>query len=851
MQRSSAARAGYELVLNEYPESLIVQEAQWKNIERAIQTIDRGSAEADRLVGEAYRLFEEGDNEQALLKYSESLAVAQEHGYTEGEADAHHGIGRSYALLGQYERAIEQYESYAKACQRMGDTWREGRAYLYIGGVYGRLEQPDMELHNTERALDLARSANDRTGEAMALSNLGSVYHEWEDYDRALELMNEALAIFKELGSDPYFEQPTLLNIGVLHLVRGELGEAEQYLSESLRLAEEEGDQLNIAWSLNALAAVREELGDKVGALDLYQQSLALIEKIETRVRVPLLSTEFVEVTRTLFDGRDVYADAIALAINLGQPETAFALSERSRARVFLNLIGNQGIDAATGEEPSLLRQELELRRDISGLEVKLREEWSRTSDQRDQSAIDQISASLEVLRQEYEDLLIKIQIASPEYASLVTVVPFGIEESQALLQLNTYDTTLISYYVGWNELTIFVIGPQTFAARTVEVSWQQLYQQLSTLDDQMKLDPLLGEAWQEPARSLYEWLIATVKEYLPESNGNSPQRLGIIPHDLLHYAPFGLLYNGQDVLLAEFTLFYAPSASSLQYVIDKPHRTGDSLMAFAVPDSPGLPSLRNAIGEVQAIAALFEAQPFIGADATESLLKAQAGQHDLVHIAAHSAYEPLSPQFSSVLLSGDDSEDGRLETHEIFNLDLSKTDLVVLSACATHWGEWSAGDELVGMERAFLRAGASSIVTTLWPVDDVATARLMERFYTNLQEGQPKADALRMAQVETRKEQPEPYFWAGFLLVGDPGPSLVHRPPAQQTTPAVNPVSSPASEPMPDATSSQPEASGEPLPSPAKGGISERMYLAAAALISLIGLFSWLHGRERPAQSE
>jgi CHAT domain-containing protein len=121
-------------------------------------------------------------------------------------------------------------------------------------------------------------------------------------------------------------------------------------------------------------------------------------------------------------------------------------------------------------------------------------------------------------------------------------------------------------------------------------------------------------------------------------------------------------------------------------------------------------------------------------------------------------------------LLQPDESEDGRLETHEVFNLDLPQTDLVVLSACETHLGELSSGDELVGLERAFLRAGSPSLLTTLWPVDDEATAELMEQFYTHLRAGVPKAEALRLAQMETRKEHPEPYYWAGFVLVGDYG---------------------------------------------------------------------------------
>lgn len=143
---------------------------------------------------------------------------------------------------------------------------------------------------------------------------------------------------------------------------------------------------------------------------------------------------------------------------------------------------------------------------------------------------------------------------------------------------------------------------------------------------------------------------------------------------------------------------------------------------------------------------------------------------YGIVHIAAHSDFQPQNPLFSAILLAADEQEDGRLETHEIFNLNLDQTDLVVLSACATHLGELSRGDELVGLERAFFRAGTPSLLSTLWRVDDKATAALMERFYIHLRAGRPKAESLCLAQIETRIEYPDPYYWAGFLLVGDAG---------------------------------------------------------------------------------
>jgi CHAT domain-containing protein len=301
-----------------------------------------------------------------------------------------------------------------------------------------------------------------------------------------------------------------------------------------------------------------------------------------------------------------------------------------------------------------------------------------------------------------------------------------------------------------------------------------EIRREVESLRAQMKTGLLLPDAWQKPAQTLYQWLIGPVEAYLPAANVDSPPALAVIPHEVLHYLPFGLLHAPDTdpstaLLLDGYTLSYAPSVSSLQYVLARHEAEDASLISFASPRAPGAPYLAYAEREANSVAALYRSQPLIDAAATESQFKQRAGDYGLIHVAAHSDYNAQNPLFSAILLTPDAAEDGRLETHEIFNLALAQTNLVVLSACETHLGQLSSGDELVGLERAFLRAGASTLLSTLWPVDDVATAYFMEAFYTHLRQDMPKADALRLAQQETRRAYPDPYFWAGMVLVGAP----------------------------------------------------------------------------------
>jgi CHAT domain-containing protein len=200
-----------------------------------------------------------------------------------------------------------------------------------------------------------------------------------------------------------------------------------------------------------------------------------------------------------------------------------------------------------------------------------------------------------------------------------------------------------------------------------------------------------------------------------------------------------------------------------------------------------------------QAIAALYGVEPLIGAAATEGAVRAQTPSAKIIHLAAHGFYNPFAPLSSLIALTADPphtpnpksgpepsgeevqnlkSYDGWLTVSEVYGLDLRQADLVVLSACETQLGEEglktelgvTAGDEVVGLTRAFFFAGTPTVVASLWKVDDEATGELMERFYTHLKAGVSKAEALRQAQLETMAEYPDPYSWAAFVMSGDGG---------------------------------------------------------------------------------
>src|SRR5205823_656621 len=144
-------------------------------------------------------------------------------------------------------------------------------------------------------------------------------------------------------------------------------------------------------------------------------------------------------------------------------------------------------------------------------------------------------------------------------------------------------------------------------------------------------------------------------------------------------------------------------------------------------------------------------------------------------HIATHGHTRLDAPNFSYVLLA-----DGQLNAIDVFSLDLNRCELVTLRGCETGLALSGGGDEQLGLGRAFLAAGASSLLMSLWSVEDNATDELMQCFYQHLLKGESKGQALRAAQCKllhrTGSIYVHPYFWAAFRLVGDVGPLKYER---------------------------------------------------------------------------
>jgi len=243
--------------------------------------------------------------------------------------------------------------------------------------------------------------------------------------------------------------------------------------------------------------------------------------------------------------------------------------------------------------------------------------------------------------------------------------------------------------------------------------------------------------------------------------------KLTISPNGVLHYLPFDALMDGDQYLLDRYSLRLIPSAGTLAYLkTDHPTKLG-TLLALGNPDLGNTAyDLPNAQLEAVNVAALFPAsRALVRAAASKTAIHDLASGFSMLHFATHGKFNADSPLASGLYLAKGSEADGVLSVGDLYSLRID-ADLVTLSACETGLGKVANGDDVIGLTRGFLYAGARSIVASLWEVDDAATEQLMLNFYRNLQ-GHDKRESLRLAQIETRSRFPQPNYWAAFQIVG------------------------------------------------------------------------------------
>ena len=437
-------------------------------------------------------------------------------------------------------------------------------------------------------------------------------------------------------------------------------------------------------------------------------------------------------------DKQAVYQELVSLLVEQGKAAEAFEYAERSKARALVDLLAGQKQLTADSEEGKQLNAK------VTQL-ARAERESLVLPDPKDKGAAGRTRGVVIGLRKE-------LAAKAPELASLVTVTGTSVKEIQALLAA---DEVLVEYFQCGKDWYAFLVTSKDIAVEKLSVPDMaaRVTRFHRAVSDRTSADH------QQHGRALYDRLMRPLTRRLKQ------KKLIIVPHGALHYVPFAALHDGSEYLIDRHSLRILPSASVLKFL--KVRESGGGALVLGNPDL-GNPQfdLKHAQNEAVAIAkALTTAKLLLRREATETFIKALGGQFRTIHFAAHGMFDANRPMNSALLLAPDATNDGQLRVAELYTLRLN-ADLVTLSGCETALGKVANGDDVVGFTRGLLYAGTSSIVSSLWKVDDRATRDLMVAFYNGLLK-MDKPEALRQAQLAVRKGHPHPYYWAAFVLTG------------------------------------------------------------------------------------
>lgn len=581
-----------------------------------------------------------------------------------------------------------------------------------------------------------------------ALYYLAVAYQRGGKKEEAIKTYERGVAEAGRSGLKHSMEASFHLGLGHVYLARKDFARAGENLKQALAMAEKAHNAFVIQQAAGLLGTLYLRTRKPSEAIPYFRRGIGIVESMRSVLESEELRSSFFE------NKRQLYAGIIQAYFQTGNPEEAFNYNERARSRAFLDILGNKVHLARSAD---LMERERDLQGKIRVLQAEL------AGTEEEDAKKGKLRQQLEEARKDYEEFLTRVQKEDKEQASLMSVEPLTLEQVQALLGP---EQTILEYFVMSRQALLWVVEKDSVRVLRIHLGRKKLVSAVRALRKSISR-PREGESFERESRRLYSALLQPAMSLV---RGKS---LLIIPHDVLHYLPFQALLSPQGrYLIQDYSLDYLSSASLMEFTKEKKKaggEAGDKALAMGNPNL-GDPAynLRYAAREAKEVAETFPGSAvYVGAQATKRRAVSLSPEFDILHFAVHGVLDEKHPLDSGLLLAGGKNGVGKLTAREIFSLRL-KADTVVLSACDTGLGKVTRGDEVIGLTRAFLYAGASSVVTTLWRVDDRTSYELMKEFYTGLKSTN-KSEALRQAQLKIMEERPSPFFWAAYALHGEP----------------------------------------------------------------------------------
>lgn len=745
------------------------------------------------------------------------------------QVTAHLNLAEFFKEKGQYLKAYDYYQKGLETVPFIKNNAvvsqsEKNRAFINLNNglaeVSPKIQKTDTAKIALQRNLKMHKVEPFRQEDTYRI--LGETYIAEKNYKQAQEALEKSLQILQTLY--PSRKHPEIARVyKLMGKIQQELGSPANALSFvqqaenalMMQYTDDMGatDNVKVVSDKRLLLDLLFEKAKQLRGMNRIQESMAAAQ--EAIRLVEELRTTFKSEGSKLFLSQQVipiYEFTVGLLLEQydkekqpQQIEEAFRLVELGKALLLLDALKTEEARRFGGIPDEILEEENRLSREIAKAEKKLVEAQTNNNAQE----IEKWQKELLLYRQQ-KSKLEKTLEENPEYKEYYELKYSPRMASLKEVQAALPDKTMVTeFFIGNENVFIFYIYNDKIITNVFPKDTRfesHIYALRQALTDSDFIINKTQEAHRRfctNASALYEICLSKGLE------GQNVQRIVFIPDGLLNYIPFEVLltkmpaevgtknFKNLDYLLKHYTVHYHYSASLMLFE-RKGLQTNGSVLAFA-PHYPqyspsqvdpqqwsirsNIEDLPGAQQELKMLEEQFYGDFFYKDNAHESKFKQMAPQapYSVIHLAMHGWINNERPQYSSLVFSyaADSTDDDLLHAYEL-NLLKINADLVVLSACETGFGKYERGEGVVSIGRGFMYAGVPSLLMTLWPINDQATASIMTEFYHGLSDGLPKDEARRKAQLKYLESQNgiscHPFFWASFISLGNEQPITLHK---------------------------------------------------------------------------
>lgn len=653
-------------------------------------------------------------------------------------------IADIYRELNLTREALDIYGEVSEKFARLKLQGEEARARANLGRAAAAVGDTAAARRSLKRSARLYELEKNRTGAGATRLVQASLELTQDNPAKALAIIRESEKLLARSESQRYKPALKLLKAEALGRT-GQRMRAEKLLADTAKEAEGQEQPHIVLAALNSLGKLARDAGDTGEAKKYFKRAVELTE----RLRAPLAAEEF--RMAFLANKLEPFENLASIYVEEKRYRDAFLFTEKARSRALAEILASG--QEAIPENISPVAAEA-----LSNLREELNWFYSRLS----RAAEGETAGLQEKIRRKEKEIAALMRQAESTRKSRGKTLRRALDLKLLQNQLGN-EWSLIEFVELGGVFGAFVVGGGKIRFAGGLAGSEEVMQLLEGLQFQfgaLRYGPKLPEKFAADLKNradaylqkLYDLLIRPLELF------TGGRGLVIVPAGPLYYVPFHALHNGAEYLVESREVVYSPSAAVWQALREKPRRKPKNALLMGFADE-AIPQVKREIDTLRKI--LPAPVTFTGKNATFAAYTKNAPRFDLLHLACHGQFRPENPLFSSLHLA-----DGWVTVRDICAQKLT-AGLVTLSACETGMNKIFAGDEILGLARGFLSAGASSLVLSLWTVSDEATARLMKSFYENLQRGGTVSASLRIAQIGFIKRGEHPYLWSPFALIG------------------------------------------------------------------------------------